>query len=141
MVKAEKIDHICIVVRDLAKARRVYEDRLGFDLAYEYIAESESIKVARYYVGEVALELMEPTRPDSEVGRFLERRGEGLFLISYRVADVEAALAEYRAKGEKTIDQKPRHLMGCRYAFIHPPKELGGVLTELLDGEFDPQKP
>jgi len=140
MVKAEKIDHICIAVKDLAKARRAYEDRLGLELAFEYVAESESIKVARYYVGEVALELMEPTRPDSEVGRFLKRRGEGLFLISYRVADVEAALAEYRVKGEKTIDQKPRRLMGIRYAFIHPPKDLSGVLTEILDGDFDPQK-
>ena len=140
MVKAEKIDHICIAVKDLAQARKVYEDRLGLELAVEYVAESEKIKVARYYIGEVAFELMESTSPDGDVAKFIEHRGEGVFLISYRVADVEAALAEYHAKGEKTIDQKPRELSGNRYAFIHPPREFCGVLTEILDGEYDPEK-
>lgn len=136
MVKALGIDHICLAVKDLATARRVYEDRLGLELAAEYVAESEKIKVARYYLGDVALELMESTTPDGDVARFIESRGEGIFLISYRVPDVEEALAEYHAKGEKTIDRKPRELFGHRYAFIHPPKEFCGVLTEILDGGF-----
>lgn len=140
MVKAEAIDHICIAVRDLEKARQAYEERLGLELAAEYVAESEKIRVARYYLGQVALELMEPTGPESEVAKFLQRRGEGVFLISYRVPDVEAALAEYHARGEKTIDQKPRRLKGNRYAFIHPPREFCGVLTEILDGQFDPDQ-
>ena len=89
-----------------------------------------------YYVGEVAVELMEATETDSDVSRFIERRGEGFFLISYRVDDVDEALAELEAKGRKTIDQKPRELLGNRYAFIHYPKDLCGVLTEVLDGEF-----
>ncbi|MFH1091801.1 MAG: VOC family protein, partial [Pseudomonadota bacterium] len=67
MVKAEKIDHICIAVRDLAQARRNYEELLGFEPAAQYVAESEKIRVVRYYLGEVALELMEPTTPDCEV--------------------------------------------------------------------------
>ena len=67
------------------------------------------------------------------------QRGEGFFLISYRVDDVDDALAELKAKGRQTIDEKPRELMGNRYAFIHRPKELSGVLTELLDGEFRPE--
>lgn len=138
MVKAEKIDHICIAVKDLIQARRIYEERLGLELALEYIADSEKIKVARYYIGEVALELIESTSPEGEVARFIDRRGEGIFLISYRVADVEQALAEYRARGEKTIDQKPRELMGNQYAFIHPPKEMCGVLTEIIEGDFNP---
>ncbi len=139
-MKLRSIDHICIAVKDLEKARQVYEEDLGLELHTTYVAESEKIRVARYYVGEVALELMEATEPDSDVGRFIERRGEGFFLISYRVDDVDEALAELKTKGRQTIDEKPRQLMGNRYAFIHRPKELGGVLTEVLDGEFNPDE-
>jgi methylmalonyl-CoA/ethylmalonyl-CoA epimerase len=130
------IDHLCFAVKDLERARRIYEQDLGLELHSTYTAESERIRVARYYVGDVALELMEPTEPDSDVGRFLEKRGEGFFLVSYRVDDVDDALAELKAKGRRTIDVKPRELMGCRYAFIHHPAELCGVLTEVLDGEY-----
>lgn len=136
-MKVQAIDHLCIAVEDLDKARRTYEEDLGLELAAVYVAETEKIRVARYYVGDVALELIEATSPDSEVGRFIRGRGEGLFLISYRVDDVEDALAELRDKGIKTIDDRPRRLMGNRYAFIHHPKELCGVLTEVLDGEFE----
>jgi methylmalonyl-CoA/ethylmalonyl-CoA epimerase len=137
-MKLRSIDHICIAVKDLEKARKIYEEDLGLELHSTYVAESEKIRVARYYVGEVALELMEATEADSDVGRFLEKRGEGFFLISYRVDDVDQALSELQAKGRQTIGQKPRELMGSRYAFIHHPRELGGVLTELIDGEFQP---
>lgn len=137
-MKAEKIDHICIAVKDLQAARKIYEATLGLDLSVQYSSEAEKIHVARYYIGEVALELMEPTNSESEVARFIAKRGEGVFLISYRVADVEAGLAELREKGAKTIDRKPRKLMGNRYAFIQPPARMSGVLTEILDGEFDP---
>lgn len=139
-MKVEKIDHICIAVRDLERAKKVYEEALGLELDIEYVAESEKIRVARYYVGEVALELMESTSPDGEVAKFIERRGEGVFLISYRVPDVAEGLKELRVKGKRLIDETPRELMGNRYAFIMPPKEMCGVLTEILDGKFDPQK-
>jgi methylmalonyl-CoA/ethylmalonyl-CoA epimerase len=135
-MKLRAIDHICFAVKDLEQARQVYEQDLGLELHGTYIAESEKIRVARYYVGDVALELMEATEPDSDVGRFVAKRGEGFFLISYRVDDVDDALAELKSKGRRTIDDKPRELMGCRYAFIHPPTELCGVLTEVLDGEY-----
>jgi methylmalonyl-CoA/ethylmalonyl-CoA epimerase len=137
-MKAEKIDHICIAVRELEKAQEIYEETLGLELSIKYVAEREKIRVARYYIGDVALELMEPTASDSEVAKFLERNGEGVFLISYRVADVDEGLAELRRKGEATIDEKPRKLMGNRYAFIQRPNRMCGVLTEILDGEFDP---
>jgi methylmalonyl-CoA/ethylmalonyl-CoA epimerase len=139
-LKARSIDHICIAVRDLAKARRIYEETLGLDLALEYVAESEKIHVARYYLGEVALEIMESTAPDGDVAKFIERRGEGVFLLSYKVDDVEAGLDELKAKGVRLIDEKPRELMGNKYAFIMPPKEMSGVLTEIIEGEFDPRK-
>ncbi len=139
-MKAEKIDHICIAVKNLDAARKIYEETLGLELAVEYVAESEKIRVARYYVGEVALELMESTASDGEVAKFIQRQGEGLFLISYQVDDVAAGLNELKAKGKRLIDKTPRHLMGSRYAFIMPPEETCGVLTEIIDGEFDPGK-
>ena len=132
-----KIDHICFAVRDLEKAKEIYGENLGIVPAMEYEAESERIRVARYYIGEVAVELMEATGPEGEVAKFIERRGEGVFLISYKVDDLDSAIEELKSKGAKLIDEKPRHLFGNRYAFIQRPSELGGVLTELLDGEFD----
>lgn len=136
-MKARAIDHICFVVRDLEDAVAHYRDVLGLEPDGWYTAPSESIRVARYYLGTVALELMEPTKTDSEVGRFIEKRGEGFFLISYRVDDVAEGLSELRNKGHTTIDTKPRELMGNRYAFLLPPSKMHGVLTEILDGEFD----
>jgi methylmalonyl-CoA/ethylmalonyl-CoA epimerase len=138
-VKAEKIDHICIAVKNLDQARRTYEDTFGLVPAHEYVAESENIRVVRYYLGEVALELMESTTPDGDVARFIRKKGEGVFLISYRVEDVASGLAELKAKGARLIDETPRHLMGNRYAFIMPPADTCGVLTEILDGDFDPE--
>ncbi len=136
-MKTQAFDHICIAVRDLAQAQAQYEDLLGLTLDGIYEAPSESIRVARYYLNDVALELMEPMTPDCEVARFLDKRGEGVFLISYRVDDVAAGLAELKAKGQRTIDQEPRRLMGTSYAFINMPRETCGVLTEIMDGEFD----
>ena len=137
-MKAEKIDHICIAVKDLKKAQEIYETTLGLELSIKYVAESEKIHVARYYLGDVALELMEPTDQESEVAKFLKKKGEGVFLISYRVADVVEGLSEIRSRGEPLIDEEPRQLMGNRYAFIQPPGRMCGVLTEILDGDFDP---
>ena len=91
-MKIKKIDHICFVVRDLEQAKKTYREDLGLIPDVEYVAPSENIKVARYYAGEVAIELMEPTSPDSEVGRFLKHKGEGFFLISYRVDNVKEVL-------------------------------------------------
>ncbi len=135
-----KIDHICLAVRDLAAARKIYEDVLGLELDCEYVAESENIRVARYYIGEVALELMESTTPDGEVAKFIARRGEGVFLLSYQVEDVDKKMAELREKGYDLIDKEPRRLFGNRYAFINPPQQMCGVLTEIIDGNFDPKR-
>ena len=132
-MKLEKIDHICIAVRDLDKARQAYEGILGLDLDILYTVDREKIKVARYYVGDVAIELMESTSSDGDVATFIEKKGEGVFLISYRVADVEETLAELKGKGHKLIDDKPRSIMGQRYAFINHPREFCGVLTEVAD--------
>ena len=83
---------------------------------------------------------MESTSPDGEVAKFIEKRGEGVFLISYKVDDVVEKIKELKEKGYKLIDEKPRELFGNRYAFINYPKEMCGVLTEIIDGEFQFKK-
>lgn len=139
-MKIEKIDHICFAVRDLEDTKRVYKEDFGLIPSCEYVAESEKIKVARYYIGEVAVEFMESTAPDGEVARFIETRGEGAFLISYKVDDLTQAMNELKAKNVELIDKNPRELFGTRYAFVHHPHKLHGVLTELLEGDFDISK-
>ena len=136
-MKIAKIDHICFAVEDLEKTKKIYKENLGLVPVVEYVAESEFIKVARYYIGEVAVEFMESTGPEGEVAKFVKKRGEGVFLIAYKVDDLDGALAELKAKGADLIDQEPRVLFGTRYAFIQKPNELCGVLTELIEGDFD----
>ena len=97
----EKIDHISFVVRDLEKTKRIYRDNFDLLPDLDYVAESEHIKVARYYIGEVAVEFMESTSPESDVARFIEKKGEGFFLISYKVDNLDAAMEELRGKGAK----------------------------------------
>jgi len=135
-MKLLAVDHICIAVKDLKSARKRFEEDLGLEPVVEYTAPEERINVIRYYVGDIAFELIEPTDEKSEVAKFLKKKGEGVFLISFRVPDVEEALKELQEKGVKTIDTKPRFLMGNRYAFIHNPKEMCGLLLEVLDGDF-----
>lgn len=139
-MKIEKVDHISFAVKDLESTKKVYKEDLGLEPAYEYIAPLEKIKVARYFIGEVAVELMESTAPDGEVAKFIHSKGEGVFLISYRVADLAQAMQELQEKHVQLIDNKPREIFGTKYAFIHHPDKLSGVLTELIEGEFDINK-
>ena len=85
-MKVNKVDHICIAVKNLADARKMWEPILGKSKPDdEYIDEPEKIKVARYWVGEVGFELMESTTADGDVAKFIEKRGEGVMLISFNV--------------------------------------------------------
>jgi len=139
-MKIEKIDHICFAVKNLEETKRVYREDFGLIPTYEYLAESEKIKVARYLIGEVAVEFMESTAPDGEVAKFIDSRGEGAYLIAYKVDDLSKAMEELKGKNVKLIDREPRELFGTRYAFVHHPNKLHGVLTELLEGDFDINK-
>jgi methylmalonyl-CoA/ethylmalonyl-CoA epimerase len=136
-MKIERIDPICFAVKDLEGTKRIYRDYFGLMPEVEYVAEPEYIKVARYCIGGVAVEIMESTSPEGEVAKFIKKKSEGVYLISYKVDDLDAALNELKQKGQRLIDNEPRHLFGNRYAFVQRPDELCGVLTELLDGEFD----
>lgn len=134
-MRINRLDHLSIAVRDLAAARRIWEPILGKDRPDEsYVNESEGIRVARYWVGGVGFELMESLTPDGEVARFIERRGEGVMVVSLNVDDTRAAMEELQARGYPFIGGA-RPFRDCEFAFVHP-KAVNGVLLELIDDRW-----
>ncbi len=136
-MKLNKIDHLCIAVKNLEEAKKVWEPLLGKTGPDDaYIDEPEKINVARYMVGEVGFELMESTTPDGDVAKFIERNGEGVMLLSFNVDNTREAIAELKAKDYPFIPdargEVARPFRDCEFGFIHP-KKLNGVLTELID--------
>src|SRR5689334_20400356 len=106
---------------------------LGFDLVDQETLESMRLKLAILRAGEVEIELLEPTSPESTIARFLDRRGEGIHHLSFFVPDLEAALARAQAQGLELIDRTPREgSFGTRIAFLHP-RTMRGVLIELCE--------
>jgi methylmalonyl-CoA/ethylmalonyl-CoA epimerase len=134
-MKVNKLDHISIAVRNLEAAQRIWQPILGKDRPDDaYIDEPEKIRVARYWVGGVGVELMESLTPDGEVAKYIDKHGEGVMLISLNVGDTRAAMAELGAQGYPFIGG-PRPFRDCEFAFIHP-KKVNGVLLELIDYEW-----
>lgn len=134
MIGINKIDHICIAVRDLKEAKQRWGRLLGkSEPDLEYIFAEESIEVARYYVGEVGFELMRSTRRGSHVDKFIDTHGEGVMIISFRVPDTAAAMPILNANRYEMIDRKPRVWEGSQYAFLQP-GGMNGVLVEIIDG-------
>ena len=134
-MKVNKIDHICIAVRNLDEARKIWEPILGKPAPDDpYVDEPEKIRVARYWVGEVGFELMESTTPDGDVAKFIEKNGEGVMLISFNVDNTRDAVDELKEKGYPFIPDKrgevARPFRDCEFAFVHP-KSTSGVLLEL----------
>lgn len=127
-----KIDHIGIAVKSLAESSKLYE-LLGIkSTGMEEVAE-QKVKVVFFPVGDSEVELLESTAPDGPIARYIEKNGEGIHHIALRVDDLEAALAELKAKGIRLIDEKPRYgAGGARIAFVHP-KSTGGILLELSE--------
>ena len=136
-MKIRRIDHICIAVKNLDEARKMWEPLLGKDKPDDaYVDEPENIRVARYYLGEVGFELMESTSPDGDVAKFIEKRGEGVMLVSFNVDSTRDAISELQSKGYNFIPDSrgeiARPFRDGEFAFVHP-KKLNGVLTELID--------
>lgn len=126
------IDHVGIAVADLDEACARYTSRLGASIGHREKIAGQSVEVAFVTVpGETTVELVCPTAPDSPLSGFLERRGEGLHHLCFRVADIEAALKTARAAGLRLIDEVPRPgAAGSLIGFLHP-SAFGGVLVEL----------
>lgn len=133
MINAKGVNHIGIAVKSVDAHRQFYEGTLG--AVFEGIEEvqSQKVRVAFFRMGDVRLELLEPTDPTSTVAAFLEKRGEGLHHVAYTVDDIEGRLAVLKAGGVRLIDETPRdgaHQM--KIAFLHP-KSSASVLTELCE--------
>jgi methylmalonyl-CoA/ethylmalonyl-CoA epimerase len=129
-----ELDHVAIAVESIAASLPLFESLTGATGSAIEQVVSQNVNVA--FVGDDPgrLELIEPTSADSNVGRFLARRGAGLHHIAYRVPDLEAALDAFAARGVELIDRVPRAgAGGHRVAFLHP-RSTGGVLIELVGG-------
>lgn len=131
-MKILKIDHVGIAVKSLAESSKLYEILGIKSTGTEEVAE-QKVKVAFFPVGDSEVELLESTAPDGPIARYIEKNGEGMQHLALRVDDLEAALAELKAKGVRLIDEKPRYgAGGARIAFVHP-KSTGGILLELSE--------
>lgn len=138
-MKVNKIDHICIAVKNLDEARKTWEPILGKSQPDDpYVDEREKIRVARYWLGEVGFELIESTSPDGDVAKFIEKRGEGIMLLSFNVDNTREAIDELSTKGYPFIGGA-RPFRDCEFAFIHP-KAVNGVLLELIDYKWEEVK-
>jgi methylmalonyl-CoA epimerase len=128
-----KIDHLGIAVKAVADAAKMYETVLGLKVTGTDQVDDQGVKVAMIDIGESRFELLEAIRPDSPIGKFVEKRGEGLHHIAVQVDDIEASLAQLKAAGVRLIDQAPRRgAHNTRVAFIHP-AGTHGVLLELVE--------
>jgi methylmalonyl-CoA/ethylmalonyl-CoA epimerase len=127
-----QISHLGLAVKDLDAAVRLYEGVFGLEVEHRWVAEGDQMEAASFRVGDIEIELMQPLTPDSPVGRFIARRGEGIHHVAYKVDDVAEALASARSSGIETIDERPRVGGGgsTRIGFLHP-RSTFGVLTEL----------
>jgi methylmalonyl-CoA/ethylmalonyl-CoA epimerase len=132
-----RIDHVGIACRDLAAKIAFYESAFGLTVASVEVNEAQGVREAMLHVsdgraGSSYVQLLEPLGPDTPVGKFLERRGEGVHHVGYGVVNITAALAAIGASGIRLLDERPRHgSMGASIAFLHP-ADIGGVLTELV---------
>jgi len=127
-----EIDHVAIAVNDLEAAIKYYADAFGATVDHREIVESDGVEEALLKVAESYVQLLTPTRPDSPVAKALEKRGEGLHHIGYRVKDCAAALDAIIAAGGTGIDKAPRPgSRGTTVAFVHP-KGSFGTLIELV---------
>jgi methylmalonyl-CoA/ethylmalonyl-CoA epimerase len=132
-MKVLKVDHIGIAVKSIEATQKLYHDLLGLDHAGSETVAEQKVTTAFFPVGDTEVELLESTSPDGPIAKYLEKRGEGVQHIAFRVANIEEALEELKAKGIQLIDEKPRKgAGGAKIAFLHP-KSTYGVLVELCE--------
>lgn len=128
-----EIDHVAIAVNDLEGAIAYYREAFGAEVDHREVVDSDGVEEALLKVADSYVQLLTPTRDDSPVAKYLERKGEGLHHVGYRVADCGEALASMVAAGARPIDEAPRPgSRGTTVAFIHP-KGSFGTLIELVE--------
>jgi len=125
------IEHIGIAVKNLNQAMRLYEQLLGTPCYAVEEVPDQKVRTAFFKVGQTKIELLESTAPDGPIGKFIEKKGEGVHHIAFAVSDIAASLRDLQVAGVQLIDTVPRRgAEGLQIAFVHP-KSTHGVLTEL----------
>jgi len=128
-----RIYHLGYAVEDIEAASEFYRENFGATPTEPEVVEEQGIIATIFMVGESSIELIQPTRPDSPVGKFLAKRGEGFHHVAFEVDDLRVALAELKSNGVELIDEVPRRgAGGMKIAFVHPEGAFG-VLTELVE--------
>lgn len=131
------IDHVGVAVSDLDRAIALYEGTFGMPLVHRETVEAQGVEAVLLDVGDGHVELLAPLGPETVVGKFVEKRGEGLHHVAYRVADIDATLSSLKEAGVDLIDAEARiGIRRSRVAFLHP-RSTGGVLTELVEPAGD----
>ncbi|MBC8507319.1 MAG: methylmalonyl-CoA epimerase [Chloroflexi bacterium] len=133
MAKIKKVDHVALVVGDIDAGLKFWRDALGLELEHIEDVPKEKSAIAFLPVGDVEVELVQPTSDDSGIAKYLEKRGPGMHHICLEVDDIEGMLAQLKEKDVKLIHEEPLiGVGGKKYAFIHP-KAAFGVLVELYE--------
>lgn len=132
-----KIHHVAVVVRDLEESLGLYRDNLGLELEKAMPIPSDHVRIGFVLVGEVKIELVQPTDDTTGVSRFLESKGEGFHHICFEVPDIQVALDRLASDGLQLIDTSPRMGADGPVAFVHP-KSCHGVLVELVEAPGGP---
>jgi LAO/AO transport system kinase len=127
------IDHLGVAVKSIEAALGFYEGQLGMQVSLRETVPQEKVNVAMLPAGGPRIELLEPADPDSVIGRFLAKRGEGLHHVALRVPDLKAAVERLRKAGARLLNEPQTGAGGHRYVFVHP-ASTGGVLVELIEG-------
>jgi methylmalonyl-CoA/ethylmalonyl-CoA epimerase len=128
-----RIDHVGVAVSDLDSAVALYEGTFGMPVAHRETVESQGVEAVLLDVGDGHVELLRPLGPDTPVGKFIERSGEGLHHVAYAVDDIDATLERLKEREVRLIDSEARvGIRGSRVAFVHP-KATGRVLTEIVE--------
>jgi len=127
------IDHIGIAVKSLEQAIKVYETAIGLQVTGFDQVEDQGVRVAMIAVGESRIELLEATRADSVIEKFISKRGEGIHHIALRVSNIDETLQRLKSSGVRLVDSTPKPgAHNTRVAFIHP-SSTNGVLLELVE--------
>ena len=132
-VKILNLDHVAIAVEDLDTAIDEYRRKYNVEPLYRETVEEQGVEEAMIPAGGSFIQLLQPLGPETPVGKFVSKNGEGLHHVAYAVANIEAALAHLESEGARLIDKKPRiGGRGARIAFVHP-ADLTGTLIELVE--------
>lgn len=132
-MKVLKIDHLGIAVKSIDEGKNFWTDVLGLEFAGSETVAEQKVNTGFFPVGESEVELLESTAPDGPIAKYLEKKGEGIQHVAFRVENIEKALEELKDKGIRLIDEKPRKgAGGAKIAFLHP-RSTQGVLVELCE--------